>query len=113
MLRFAWPCGRITSPRCQTQCGNSSWPRMRTTSGISDALTRHQLLAEATAHWQFGRTHDRQSSKSAECAARLFSQLKLPDERIAFANEMLQTNTPYNTRFAQWAAIAYLEKGDI
>lgn len=82
-------------------------------SGIGDALTRHQLLAEATAYWQFGRTHDRQSSESAECASRLFTALKTPDERIAFANEMLQTNTPYNTRFAQWAANAYMEKGDI
>ena len=82
-------------------------------SGIGDALTRHQLLAEATAYWQFGRTHDRQSSESSQCASRLFTPLKTPDERIAFANEMLQTNTPYNTQYAQWAAIAYLEKGDI
>ena len=82
-------------------------------SGIGDALTRHQLLAEATAYYHFGRTHDRQSSESSECAARLFTALKTPDERIAFANEMLQTNTPYNTRYAQWAAIAYMEKGDI
>ncbi len=81
--------------------------------GIGDALTRHQLLAEATAYYQFGRTHDRQSSESSECAARLFAALKTPDERIAFANEMLQTNTPYNTRYAQWAALAYMEKGDI
>jgi len=82
-------------------------------SGIGDALTRHQLLAEATAYYQFGRTHDRKSSESSECAARLFAALKTPDERIAFANEMLQTNTPYNTRYAQWAALAYMEKGDI
>ena len=82
-------------------------------SGIGDALTRHQLLVEATAYWQFGRTHDRQSSESSQCASRLFTPLKTPDERIAFANEMLQTNTPYNTQYAQWAAIAYLEKGDI
>ncbi len=82
-------------------------------SGIGDALTRHQLLAEATAYWQFGRTHDRQSSESAECASRLFTPLKTPDERIAFANEMLQTNTPYNTRFAQWAVNAYMEKADL
>ncbi|TXT19336.1 MAG: hypothetical protein FD138_4347, partial [Planctomycetota bacterium] len=82
-------------------------------AGIGDALTRHQLLAEATAYWQFGRTHDRQSSESSQCASRLFTALKTPDEKIAFANEMLQTNTPYNTQFAQWAAQAYLEKGDI
>lgn len=82
-------------------------------AGIGDALMRHKLEAEAIAYWQFGRTHDRQSNESAECASRLFSQLKTPDERIAFANEMLQTNTPFNTRYAQWAAIAYVEKGDI
>ncbi len=82
-------------------------------SGIGDALTRHLLLAEATAYWQFGRTHDRQSGESSTCAARLYTALKTPDEKLAFANEMLQTNTPYNTQFAQWAAQAYLEKGDI
>lgn len=82
-------------------------------SGIGDALMRHKLEAEATAYYQFGRTHDRQISDSAECASRLFALLKTPDERIAFANEMLQTNTPFNTRYAQWAANAYFEKGDI
>lgn len=82
-------------------------------SGIGDALMRHKLEAEAVAYYQFGRTHDRLSGESAECASRLFQQLKTPDERIAFANEMLQTNTPYNTRYAQWAANAYYEKGDI
>lgn len=82
-------------------------------ASIGDALLRHKLEAEAVAYWQFGRTHDRQSIESAECASRLFSQLKTPDERIAFANEMLQVNTPFNTRYAQWAAMAYVEKGDI
>ncbi len=82
-------------------------------STIGDALMRHKLEAEALAYYQFGRTQDRQIADSAECAARLFALLKTPDEKIAFANEMLQTNTPYNTRYAQWAAMAYLEKGDI
>jgi TolA-binding protein len=82
-------------------------------STIGDALMRHKLEAEGLAYYQFGRTQDRQIGDSAECASRLFTLLKTPDERIAFSNEMLQTNTPYNTRYAQWAAMAYFEKGDI
>ncbi len=82
-------------------------------SGIGDALLRHLLEPEAVAYWEFGRTHDRLSAESSTCASRLLTRLKTADERLAFANEMLQHNTPYNTQYAQWAAVAYLEKGDL
>jgi hypothetical protein len=95
--------------KCQAKFGKDG----TYSSTVGDALLRHQLEAEALAYYEFGRTQNRQIGDAAECAARLFGRLKTPDERIAFANELLQHNTPFNTRYAQWAANAYYEKGDI